>query len=65
MRSKFNFVIEIVWLVVAILGILAGIHKTYQTDFKESYPFFIIAAISIFIYLLRRYFRLSAKNKSE
>ena len=65
MKSKFNFAIEIVWLTVAILSIIAGVHKTYQTNLNESYPFFIITAISTFIYLIRRYFRLSSKNKTE
>lgn len=63
-NPKANFIIEIVWLIISILSLIAGMHKTYIGGIKESYPLFIITAVSIFIYLLRRYFRLSALKKS-
>jgi len=63
MQNKFNFIIEIVWLVIAILGLAAGVHKTVISGINESYPFFIITIISIFIYTLRRHFRLAKKDK--
>jgi len=61
---KMNHAIEIVWLILTILSLFAGIHKTYHTSIKESYPFFLIALLCIFIYTLRRYFRLSSLNKT-
>lgn len=64
-KYRANLIIEIVWLILAILSLAAGVHKTYISNINESYPFFIITVISIFIYVLRRFLRLSAQRKDE
>ncbi len=43
-----------IWMIVAILSLLAGIHKTWQFGLKESYLFFIFALISFIMYLIRK-----------
>jgi cytochrome bd-type quinol oxidase subunit 2 len=64
MNKKFAFILEIVWLVLAILGAVAAIHKTYNASFKESYLMYIIAIICILMYFVRRGTRkISEKNK--
>ena len=62
MNKKFVFAIEIVWLICAFLGLLAGIHKTYYHGFNQSYLFFIITLICILMYLIRRGMRKINKN---
>ncbi|UCG28916.1 MAG: hypothetical protein JSV24_06020 [Bacteroidales bacterium] len=59
---KTNRILEITWLVVAILSLLAGTHKTVREGFGESYLFFIIACIAVLMYFLRRYLR---KNETK
>jgi len=58
MNKKFNYILEIVWLVVAIISLAAYINKTISSGFNQSYPFLIILTVSIFIYLLKRKIRL-------
>jgi hypothetical protein len=63
-----NRILETVWLIVAILSIVAGIHKTYTDGgFRESYLFFIISLISFLMFFFRRRMRMNEdkKNKSD
>jgi ABC-type multidrug transport system permease subunit len=43
-----------IWMVVAILSLLAGIHKTWRFGLQESYLFFIFAFIAFIMYLIRK-----------
>lgn len=54
MKTKPLFFLEIVWLIVAVFCVLAGIRNTYFEEIKESYFFFIMAGISLFMYYYRR-----------
>ena len=66
MNKKFAFILEIVWLVLAIAGAGAAIHKTINTSFKESYVMYIIAIICILMYFVRRGVRkINEKNIKE
>lgn len=58
-------ILEITWLIVAILSIIAGMHKTYQHGFGKSYLFFIISFISFLMYFYRRNMRMKTKGKSK
>ena len=62
-----NKILETVWFVVAIVSVLAGIHKTYTDgSFRESYLFFIISLIAFLMFFFRRSMRKSEeKNKSD
>jgi len=51
-----------IWMIVAIMCILAAIHRTYISGFRESYLFFIFAAVSLLMYLLRNYMSKQDKN---
>ncbi len=59
MNKKFIIALEIIWLIIAILSLIAGLHKTYYQSFSESYLFFIITFIAILMYSFRRYKRKS------
>jgi len=65
MRKKISYVIEIIWLVLSIACLAAGIHKTNISGFGNSYLFFILAFIAILMFMFRRYLRKSQSTKSE
>lgn len=54
-------IMEYVWIAVAVLSLVTGIHKTIKYGFNESYLFFIFAAISILLFFYRRYLRKNMK----
>jgi len=62
MKNKLIFALEIIWLTVSILSLLAGIYQSYRIGLNKSYLFFIIFFIAILMYLFRRQMRKSRKN---
>ncbi|MBI5218881.1 MAG: hypothetical protein HY958_08120 [Bacteroidia bacterium] len=65
MNRLFRKILEYTWLVVAILSLAAGIHKTWRSGFAQSYPFFIMAFVSILMFMFRRFVRVSQKFKEN
>ncbi len=57
MNNRLYHILEIFWLIVAILGLIAGIHQTYNQGLKESWLFFLIALIGFAMFYLRRTMR--------
>ena len=47
-------IIEITWLVVAVLSLFAGMHKTLAKGFTHSYQFFLIVLVALLMYFNRR-----------
>lgn len=64
MSKLFKKILEYTWLLIAILSLGAGIHKTYKIGLGSSYAFFIMAFISVLMYMFRRNLRIS-QNKKE
>ncbi len=62
MNNKMVYILEIVWLVLAILSLLAGLFTWYSEGLGESLMLFIITIISIFMYFYRRKLRKSQKR---
>lgn len=62
MNNKLVYILEIVWLVLAILSFLAGLFTWYSEGLAESLMLFIIAIISLFMYFYRRKLRKSQKR---
>ncbi len=58
MKSKFR---EYMWLVISIICIIAGTHQTFVIGINESYVFFILAALSLLLFTIRRNLR---KNRT-
>ncbi len=58
-------ILEILWLVLAVLSLAAGISQLTKTGFRDSYPFFIIFLIAFLIFGLRRRKRLKNRSGSE
>ncbi|RLD64086.1 MAG: hypothetical protein DRJ01_01900 [Bacteroidetes bacterium] len=65
MKKHFAYILQILWLVVSILSLFAGIHKTIQLSFKESYLFFIFTLIALLMYFYRRNLRKTETNKKK
>jgi hypothetical protein len=57
--NNMNHILEIFWLIVAILTGFMGFFETYTKGIKSSYVFFIMALLSGLLYLARRYLRRS------
>ena len=52
-----------VWIIVAIISLIAAIHKAWQFGLKESYLFFIFAIIAFMMYLFRK--NMTTPNKKS
>ncbi|MDM8161038.1 hypothetical protein QUH73_14530 [Labilibaculum sp. K2S] len=66
MKQKLPFILEIIWLIVMIVGLVAAINKTINYGFAESIMLYVIAGIAGLMYVWRRYMRkLQEKNKAR
>lgn len=65
MSNIFKKILEYTWLLIAILSLGAGIHKTYKLGFGASFVFFIMTFIAVFMYMFRRNSRISQDNKDN
>jgi hypothetical protein len=63
MNKRINRILEIVWLVLALLGLGAAIHKSVTMGVRESSLFFLITLVAAAMYMMRRNLRL--RNPSE
>jgi hypothetical protein len=63
MNKKATLILEYVWLTISIISAVGGSIKFYRLGFDKSYVFYIIAAISAFMYILRRSMRKLDENK--
>ncbi len=62
--NKFNgaYILEIIWLIVSGIAIAIGLRVTLEKGIEESYPLFLISAVSLLMYTFKRYMR---KQKSK
>lgn len=65
MKDKLARTFEILWVVISILCLLAGIHQTYSEGLSKSYLFFIFSFVAFIMYLLRKEIRKSKKENSN
>jgi hypothetical protein len=54
MNRRTHRILEILWLVVAILGLGAAVHKTVTTGLRESAVFYLISFIAAAMFMIRR-----------
>lgn len=64
MRTKLSRIVEVIWIITAILCLLAATHQTYNEGFSKSYILFIFSFVAFIMYLLRKQMRKSDKNKT-
>lgn len=61
MNRNLAYILEIVWLTIAILGFLAGIYNWYQPGDGDSLMFLVITLLALMMYFYRRNLRKSKK----
>lgn len=54
MITKLRRAIEMVWLLLAIFSLIAGIYQTHKTSIADSYPLFIITVVALMMFVFRR-----------
>ncbi|RRG21479.1 hypothetical protein DWB61_09355 [Ancylomarina euxinus] len=57
MKKKMPFLLEIIWLLVAIFSILFAIVRTYNFGFKENIMLYVVTMLACLMYGSRRYLR--------
>jgi hypothetical protein len=60
-----NRILEIFWLIIAIMTGFMGFYGTFTRGFKSSYAFFIMAILSSLLYFARRYLRFQNKKENK
>ncbi|NQU81394.1 MAG: hypothetical protein HQ543_07725 [Bacteroidetes bacterium] len=63
MNKKKLRILELVWLTVAILCVISGIHSTGNSGLISGMLFFLMALVSFVMYFFRRNMR--RKNKDN
>ena len=61
-KEKVSLFIEYTWLAAAIVSLIAGAHKTYHHGFNQSWLFYILVAVALLMYSLRRHIRKQQNN---
>lgn len=55
--SKRSQILEIMWLIIAIVTLIVAIFESLRKPFMETYPLFIVSFISFFMFMLRKKLR--------
>jgi 4-hydroxybenzoate polyprenyltransferase len=63
MNNKISYILEIIWLLIAVACLVLGFYRTYKIGLGHSYMIFIISIIAFVMYSIRRYIRKSQRNK--
>jgi len=65
MKNKFSKILEVLWLIVSIMCLSAGIHQTINEGISKSYVFFIFSFIAFIMYSIRKQVRKTQKENSD
>ncbi|MRT94209.1 hypothetical protein [Ancylomarina sp. 16SWW S1-10-2] len=57
MKQKLPYLLEIIWLLVAIFSVSFAILRTFSLGFKENIMLYVIALLACLMYGSRRYLR--------
>jgi len=57
MNSKAGIFIEYLWLTIAVIALIAGLHEWYKSNTENSSMFFIMVFISLLMFSFRKYMR--------
>lgn len=63
MNNRPARILEIAWLVVAILGAATAIHSTLRAGVRSSIILYVITFVALLMYLFRRQYRQNRKDK--
>jgi hypothetical protein len=56
-------VLEITWMVIALVSLLTGLYITFTRSLTDSYVFLLIAVAAGFFYMIRRKQRIDSDSK--
>ncbi len=56
-------VLEITWMLIAIMSLITGLYITFTRSLQDSYVFLLIAVAAGFFYYLRRRQRESSEEE--
>jgi hypothetical protein len=62
MNKRAAHFLEYLWLGLGVITLATGIYETLRSGFSDSYLFFIMTVISLFMYSYRRRLRKSREN---
>ena len=65
MKQKLPFLLEKIWLLVAIFSIVFAIVRTYNIGFEENIMLYVIAMLSCLMYGSRRYLRKTRESVNQ
>jgi hypothetical protein len=52
-------------MIIAIISLIAAVHRTIVLGFIESYIFYIFVLVAVLMYLIRNYMSKNEKNKKN
>jgi asparagine N-glycosylation enzyme membrane subunit Stt3 len=61
--TDLNHVLEVFWLIIAVLTSLTGFYVLFKNGIASAWVFFIMAVLSFLLFFARRALRLKNKNK--
>ncbi len=65
MKQKLPYLLEIIWLVVAIFSILFAVVRTFNLGFKENIMLYIIAVLASLMFGSRRHLRKTREGLNQ
>tara|TARA_R110001583_G_scaffold4430_7_gene25708 strand:+ start:20068 stop:20274 length:207 start_codon:yes stop_codon:yes gene_type:complete len=65
MKQKLPYLLEIIWLLVAIFSILFATVRTFSLGFKENIMLYVIALLACLMYCFRRYLRKTREGLNQ
>ncbi|MFT5750084.1 MAG: hypothetical protein ACI93S_001357 [Ancylomarina sp.] len=65
MKRKLPYLLEIIWLLVAIFSILFAIVRTFNFGFKENIMLYVIGILACLMYGSRRYLRKTREGVNQ
>jgi len=65
MKQRLPFLLEMMWLLVAICSFLFAIVRSYSVGFNESIMLYVIALLASLMYGSRRYLRKAQEKRNQ
>ena len=60
--GKLAYILELIWLGLAIFCAAIGIYVTIKSGISVSYMFFVLAALAVVMYYMRRRRRINMES---
>ena len=60
--NKLPVILEFIWLALSVFCVALGIHSTIKYGFKVGRSFFVLAALALLMFYIRRRRRLNGQK---